>query len=194
MEECDFFLDRYGACVDTLTGDDAEQGRRALQLLTEHFVHRAATNPEAARVECAHSVLEQRKHRTGDECDWSGGPRMDELAAQWEPPSDDLSEPGVHVLDISAHGLDGDIVRRMIRAQRGTVAPCFEPSFAGTVGVSLKLNSEGYVSEISAEASSLPSPALLCIEEGAKRWRFPRPRSGAATIESTLQVVPGQVR
>ncbi|MEM6292010.1 MAG: VIT domain-containing protein [Myxococcota bacterium] len=85
----------------------------------------------------------------------------------------------------ASKGLDGDIVRRIIRAHINEVRHCYNqvldarPNARANVKLTLSISAEGrVVTTDSGTARGLPRSAHRCIESAVKRWKFPKPRGG----------------
>lgn len=96
-------------------------------------------------------------------------------------------------------GLDRDIVRRRTKVQVKDVAVCHDlelrrsPGLSGTIVVRLTLDEDGAVedAELVDEDSDIGSPATeRCVLEAVKRWTFPAPEDGSATVEISLELAP----
>ncbi len=149
---------------------------------------KASEDPEAGRIECAHAIVEQRKHEQPG-CDWNGGPPVEELAARWVAPTADTSGPGLHIVETTGEGLDGPIAGRLIRARFNNLRPCLDPALAAAFTLTLKIDEKGTATESTVESAELSSDSARCLEDASRGWKFPTPSTGGATVVSALKMV-----
>jgi len=86
-------------------------------------------------------------------------------------------------------GLSREAVRRVIRRHVNEVRFCYEqrlaerPDLAGRVTVSLVISGTGVVQSGSVASTTLhDGPVEGCVAQTARRWTFPAPEGGGATL------------
>ncbi|HVI01654.1 MAG TPA: AgmX/PglI C-terminal domain-containing protein [Enhygromyxa sp.] len=87
--------------------------------------------------------------------------------------------------------LDGDIIRRIVRAHLNEVRKCHEtglsknPVLAGSVTINFVIGSTGKVAAAMVEETTLDDATVAnCIAKAVKRWTFPKPEDGGNVIVS----------
>jgi hypothetical protein len=83
-------------------------------------------------------------------------------------------------------GLDREVVRRIVWHHIATVEQCYAevrsqmPARDHRIGLALTVGRDGQV--VSAAAAG-GDPATICLVQGAKRWRFPKPTTRAVRVK-----------
>jgi hypothetical protein len=87
--------------------------------------------------------------------------------------------------------LNGDIIRRIVRAHVNEVRSCYEqgltnnPGLHGTVVISFEITTTGEVSSAKVDSTELTpnvDAVTSCITKAVNDWKFPRPRGGVVSV------------
>ncbi len=98
----------------------------------------------------------------------------------------------------ASRGIDGDIIRRIIRAHINEVRRCYNlvlearPNARADVKLALSIGPNGKVLTVDSGSSrGLSKSGHQCIEGAVRRWKFPKPREGAQVdAKGTLTLRP----
>ncbi|PRP90216.1 Vault protein inter-alpha-trypsin [Enhygromyxa salina] len=98
--------------------------------------------------------------------------------------------PQVRQAQASVSGsLGKDVIRRVVRAHLNEVRSCYNaglarnPDAAGRVEVQFRIAGSGEVSSSSVTGNTLGDDQVgSCIAAAVRRWKFPKPRAGAAVV------------
>ena len=89
--------------------------------------------------------------------------------------------------------LDQQAVARTVKRNQASITACFEselrrdPKLHGKISVDIVIASSGKVSKVDIVGSTVGNKGLeACVVDAVKRWRFPAPSEGEATIATSF--------